>query len=109
MSAGEYDTPLQRLAQSTAKNATNGQEEETFTPGSWYWCAVEVTNSRRTTDYGSQQTTQEATIRVRNYPTLTALDRLQDGSGTTWVIDSMYTGDDELVCDCHAWDALEDS
>lgn len=112
MSAGTYNTPLLRMVNTKTKDTTNGQqvEEWTITPGAYLWCAVESVNSRVRTDYGSAQTTQEATIRVRNYPTLTALDRLRDASdGTTWVIDSLYTGDNEIVCDCHAWDALEDA
>jgi head-tail adaptor len=104
MSAGNYNTRLQRMVCVRTKNATNGDLEESFTPGAYYWCAVEYTGSSVRDDWDGNQTAQDITVRVRNFPDLTALDRFQDADGREIVIESMYPGSDEWVCECYSRD-----
>jgi len=91
---------------SVSKDSTNGQDEETFTPGSYYWCRVEIGSGRRQRDYGANQTGADVTVYVRNYPTLTALDRMTDGTATL-VIESIRAGDNEWICEAHYYDDLD--
>jgi head-tail adaptor len=104
--AGQYPTRLRRLVRSTSKDAANGQDEETFTPGAYYWCRVEMPNGRRQRDYGAIQTGADVTVFVRNYPTLTALDRLTDGN-TTLILESVRAGENEWICEANYFDDLD--
>jgi len=106
MGAGNYPDRLRRLVRSTDKNAQNGQDEETFTPGAYYWCRVETPNGRRQKDYGATQTGADVTIFVRNFPTLTALDRLTDGA-TVYVVESVRPGVNELIAEGNYFDELD--
>lgn len=105
MGAGNFTDRLQRLVRSTTKNTDNGQDEETFTPGDWYWCRIEVTGGRRQEDYGAMQTGADATIFIRNTPALTALDRMQDDT-TVYVLDNIRQGDNELIVEARYYDEL---
>lgn len=106
MGAGNYPDRLQRLVRSIVKNTDNGQDEESFTPGAYYWCRVEYDIGTADVDYGAEQTGGTVTIHVRNQPTLSALDRLSDGS-TTFALDSIRPeGKTELVCEAHYYDDL---
>jgi head-tail adaptor len=104
--AGNYPDRLRRLVRSVTKNTDNGQDEESFTPGDWYWCRVEVTNGRRQQDYGANQTGADVTITFRNYPTLSALDRMTDGT-TVYELDNIRQGDNELIADGYYYDDLD--
>lgn len=105
--AGNYPDRLQRLVRSTTKDPTNGQEEETFTPGSFYWCRIEPTNGRKQRQYGAEQTGADVTIYVRNYPDLSALDRLYSTEwDETYILDNIRRGDNELIADGFIFDAL---
>ena len=101
--AGTYPYRLQRLVRTITKDTTTGQDEETFTPGAYYWSNVEITNGRRQRDYGADQTGSDVTVYVRNFPTLTAQDRLTDGI-TTIVIESIRRGDKEWICEGNYYD-----
>lgn len=103
--AGNYPDRLRRLVRSVTKNTANGQDEESFTQGDYYWCDIEYTNGRRQTDYGATQTGADVTITFRNYPTLSALDRMTDGT-STYVIDNIRYGDNELIADGFYYDDL---
>jgi len=105
MGAGNYPDYLTRLVRSTTKNTNNGQDEESFTDGSSYWCRVEYQSGKREVLMGGNQTGADVQIFVRNAPELTALDRFTDGE-TTFVIDSVRPGTDELICDGYYLDSL---
>ena len=102
--AGQFDTQLRRRICTKTANATNGDREQDFTDGNYLWCKVEYTGSTVRDDFGSEQTTVTATIYVHNSPTLTTQDRLRDEDGKDWRIDSLYPGDDEIICDCYQYD-----
>lgn len=107
MKAGEYKDRLKWLKRTTTKNPNNGQDEETFTDNGSLWASVELTTGRKAIDYGAEQTGSEATIRIRNFPSVSALDRLElTSEGEWWVIDHVRRGDNELVCDVMKFDEL---
>ncbi len=106
--SGDYYDRLQRLTRSVTKNPDNGQEEETFTPSEYLWGRIDYANSRRQKDYGSDQTGADGIISIRNYPTLSPLDRLYSQEwGEVWVIESIKRGNNELICECSKFDDLD--
>lgn len=108
--AGDYPDRMRRLVRSTTKSTSTGQEVETFTPGAYLWCNIQIDSGRKQIDYGTDQTGQTATILVRNLPTLSSLDRLYAVEwDETYVIDTIRRGTDnnELICECYRYDTLE--
>jgi head-tail adaptor len=84
---------------------TLGQPEESFALNGYLWCQVESNQGRKQEDYGAERTGITATIRIRNYPEITALDRLESVEwGDLWVIESIGRGDNELIADCYLFD-----
>lgn len=107
MAAGTYKDRLKWLKRIITKNPTNGQDEESFEDNGSLWGSVELTTGRKAIDYGAEQTGADATIRLRNYPTVSALDRLElTAEGELWVIDHVRRGDNELVCEVVKYDEL---
>jgi len=104
MDAGNYDTMLQRLTCTRTKNPTNGDLEDAHAPGDWYWCRLEYTGSSVRDDWDGQQTAQDVTIGVRNFPALSPLDQFRDADGRVYEIESIRPGDDEWVCSCFSRD-----
>lgn len=105
---GTYDTRFQWLRRSTTKNAQNGQDEETFTGNGYLWGALEQTTGRTSSDYGAEQTGADVEIRVRNYPTLSPLDRLYSAEwDETYILDSIRRANNELVIEAHVYDDLQ--
>jgi SPP1 family predicted phage head-tail adaptor len=107
MTAGEYQDRLKWLKRTTTKDQY-GQDVESFTNNGYLWAAIEVTTGRKSVDHGGEQTGAEATIRVRQYPTLSALDRLESEEwNELWIIDHMRRGDNELIVEAIRYDQLE--
>ena len=103
--AGKYSDRLRVLQRTTTRDDLTGEIIESFEGENYLWCRVEINTSRRQNEIGSPRTAQEATIYVRNYPSITSLDRLKDESwNNIWVIDSIKRGDNELILDCYAFD-----
>lgn len=106
--AGQYSDRLQRLVRSTTKDNTTGQDQEIFTPGAYYWCSVEPVAGRRQTQYGGEQTGVDVTVRVRNWPELSALDRLYNAEwDETYIIETITRGDNETIAEGYLFDALQ--
>jgi SPP1 family predicted phage head-tail adaptor len=103
--AGDYDTLFTWLKQSEDADIV-GQEIETFTPNGTLWGALKYGSGSKNKDFESDQTGVTATIRIHNYPDLSALDRFSVGD-ETFLIETIVPGDDELVCECIRYDTLE--
>jgi head-tail adaptor len=106
--AGDYYDRATRLIRSVSKNAQNGQEEEAFAEGNTLWCRIDYATGRKQKDFGADQTGIQGTIYVRNYPTLSPLDRLYAADyGETWIIETIRKGSNELICEAYLYDELE--
>lgn len=105
--AGQYGDRLQWLARSINKNAQTGQDEESFDFVGYLWASVEDMTGRRQRDYGANETGADATIRVRNWPGVSALDRLTRPEWEeAYVIESIAYGDNETICTANKFDDL---
>jgi head-tail adaptor len=107
MNAGGYGDRMTWKKRTTVKNAL-GEDEEVFADNGFLWSAIDLGSGRNNTDYGAEQTGADAIIRVRNWPGLSALDRLYSAEwDELWIIDNIVRGDNELVCNCVKYDALQ--
>ena len=108
MGAGKYADRLTWKRRTITKNTVNGQDEEAFVDNGFLWGNIDLTAGRKQTDYGSPQTGADATIRVRNYPALSALDRLYSAEwGELWIVANLRRAENELICECVKYDALD--
>lgn len=106
--AGSYSDRFVWRRRTSEKDPASGQEREAFSDNGTLWGVLEEPAGRRQADYGAEQTGADATIRVRNWPALSALDRLYLPEwGELWVIDSVARGDNELVCRVRRYDSLD--
>ncbi|MBX9677422.1 MAG: head-tail adaptor protein [Gemmataceae bacterium] len=106
--AGQYADRVTWRKRTITKKPDNGQDVEQFADNGQLWASIELTGGRKQTDFGATQTGADAVVRVRNMPTLSALDRLYSAEwGELWVIDHVRRGDNELVCECVKFDALD--
>lgn len=107
--AGLYNTRLRWLVCTRTRDEDTGDLVGTHSPNGYLWCSVVETNGRRQTDAGATQTGADAEIRVRNYPTVSPLDLLEDEVlGYVWHLDSISNGDDELIVTAYRNDVLVD-
>lgn len=105
--AGEYFDRAQWLKRSTTKDAATGQDVEAFPANGYLWCAVEINSARRQESLGATQTGVTATVRIRNFPTVSALDRLYLPEwAETWILETVRRGDNELFAEAHRFDEL---
>ena len=108
MGAGDYPDRLRLLQRVLTRDNTTGEQVETFTlTATYFWSRVEEDNGKSETTYGVEQSGAEATIYVRQYPTLSSLDRLVSTHGDTWILDGRRRGDNEWVFDAYRYDELE--
>lgn len=106
--AGEYCDRVEWLQRSIEKDTTNGQDKELFTSVGYLWASVELNSGRRQRDYGADQTGADATVRIRNYPAVSALDRLVLGEwNEVWVLENIRRGDNEIIAEANKFDTLE--
>lgn len=106
--AGKYTENLTWKQRTITKDTTNGQDVESFTNNGFLWCAIDSVTGTQRRDYGSEQTAADVIVRVRNYPSLSALDRLYSAKwDETYIIEDIGRGDDELICRCYRYDELE--
>lgn len=106
MPAGTYSTRL-RWWQCVRTVDALGQPTERFRSNGYLWASIDIESPTRQQQYGGQHSGADADIRIRQFPSVSALDRLED-AGDIWVIESISRGTNELVCRCSRFDALED-
>lgn len=106
--AGQYTSRLLWLKCTKTQNSTNGDLEETWSANGYLWCSVEETNARQAQpEYDSPQTGVDVEIRVRNYPALAVIDRLEDTYyGYLYKLVGIRNGDDELIVDAYRLDGF---
>jgi head-tail adaptor len=105
--AGVYNERLHWMKRSNTKDNI-GQDVASYTHDGYLWANVEPETGRRQDDYGADQAGQNGTIRIRNYPTVSALDRLYRPEWEqTWIIDSIVYGEDEIIVAAHVYESLD--
>lgn len=107
MNVSKYNEPFTRLVQSEDFDDLN-QPVETFTPTGYLWGKLEITTGQKADQYAGPNTGAIAVIRIRQFPTLSPKDRLQDTNGRVWRLDSVVKGDDELICQVFQLDVDSD-
>lgn len=105
--AGNYPDRLRLLTQSTTRQ-TSGACPESFDESSTYlWCRVEPTTGTRSSDLGGPQTGVDCVVYIRNYPTISAKDRLYwTAEEVTLEIEHIRSGDNEKIAQCSYYDEL---
>lgn len=107
--AGKYPDRLQLRPQSTTR-ATSGACPESFDDESttYLWCRVEPTTGTRSSDLGGAQTGVDCVVYIRNYPTISAKDRLYwPAEEVTLEIEHIRSGDNEQIAQCSYYDELD--
>lgn len=100
--AGIYTSRLRRLEGVRTKDTATGEDVLSHEEGAYYWCAIEEAPGRRETVTGRTVTGSFATIRIRNYPDIAVDDLLKDEAyDQFWHIETIYQGDNEMICDAY--------
>lgn len=104
--AQNYPHRLELLERSIEKNSNTGEEKEVYEHNDkTYWARVEINSGSRDKDGGMYQTGCDATIYIRNYPYINAVDRLYHAKySETWIIEDIRRGDNEYILSCHKYD-----
>lgn len=103
--AADYTSRLKWLKVVRPTDSTYGNKLDTYETNGYLRCAVDESSGQRQTEDGSIQTGARGTIRIRQYPSFTALDLLYDEAfGYVWQVESLYVGNNELVCDAFRLD-----
>lgn len=106
--AGRYHSRVRLLVWTVTGVDDIGADVGSHVPGRYLWARVEEDSSRRATEYGGMQTGIQGTISLRNYITLSTLDKIQDEFGRIWNIEGKVWGDNETILDVYNDDELND-
>lgn len=102
MIAGKYSAKFEWLQASTLKETTYGQEKMTWSNNGELWCEVEELSASEQLGYGATMSEATARIRVRQYPGVRAVDRLESKTwNEVYQIDGVYRGNNEEICLAH--------
>lgn len=101
--AGEYNCHIEQLRQTYTRLATTGEELESWEVVGELWAKIEFQSGSRAIELGGMQTGVDAIISVRNFPTVTPLDRFSFDD-QIYLINHIRKGDNELICDCQYFD-----
>lgn len=108
--AGDYRQRFTVWTATRTTSVTTGDRPKTYTnSGVVLWGAEETSQANIETDFGAVRSQVSGTIRLRNFPTLTTLDRLIGGYwNTTYIIDGIRKDErnNETVVDCHSLEIL---
>lgn len=107
--AGDYNQPFTWLLRTTTKdstgNAPTGQDVETFTSNGLLWGQMFTDTAVEANAYGSLQTQSTATIRFRQWPTLSAMDRVvHEQFGETYMVTGIRRDGPDTICEAVLYD-----
>lgn len=106
-SAGQYNTRLTWLQQTTVTDEDTGDVVNVHVPAGYLWASVSEDSGRRQEEAGAPQSGVNVEIRVHNYPDLLATDLLEDDFfGYVYHLDSIHNGNDELIIEAYRYDKL---
>lgn len=104
--AGDYDTLFTWKRLSKSKETNYGEMTEALATDQDLWGCIETVTGRRMQQLGLAGNVVATVIRIRQYPDVGFNDTLIDKRyGITYVVDTVHTGDDELIVTAHADEA----
>jgi SPP1 family predicted phage head-tail adaptor len=98
--AGEYWCPFTWLQYGSTRNPTTLENEPGFTDQGTLWGSLEELSGAELIRFGYLQSRVDCKIRLRNWPDVTARDRLVF-LDTVYEIDSVRWGCNELICSAY--------
>ena len=102
MNTGDYYRAITWLKRTVTKDATNGQDKETFTDNGTVWGSVQELSASRQLAFGMLNSQAQMIIKVRQYPAIVSTDRLREKRfNKLIVIDGLMHGDNEMIIYCH--------
>ncbi len=105
---GKYYRAFTWLARTVTKDTTTGQDKESFSGSTILWGSLSELSATRQLAFGMLNSQAAMVIRLRQYPTVGAGDRLRDRRfGQLLVIDGIMHDENELVCYCHKISEVE--
>lgn len=107
--AGKYPFRFQLMTCSRTQDISTGDKPKTYTSAGYLWGSTKLESANVENEYGAVRAVVTGTVRLRNWPTITTLDRLlwTPNSGTlTFVIDGVRADFDanETVLNVHSFD-----
>lgn len=99
-----YDCPFTWLKRTLTKNPTTGQEEETFSPNGTLWGELKELGANRQLYYGMMNSQATLEVRLQQFPSLDANDRLRElRFNRLLILDGLNVDfeQNELVVRCH--------
>jgi hypothetical protein len=107
--AGTYNVRFRHYSRTKTKNPDIGQEEETYTAGSYYWGSLDELDGSEVAEFDGLQSGATAEIRLRNLVAVRATDRLIDQEDSeTWLVTGVRRGDNETIITAQKWDTPRD-
>lgn len=88
--AGQYDCRFQLLQCTRTADGTTGDKPKTYLSVGYVWGSVDLESASIANRYGAERAQGTGTIRLRNLPVITTLDRLYSPAlDTTYTIDGL--------------------
>jgi head-tail adaptor len=103
MPAGDYNKRFKWLKCTKALDATYGQQKESWADHGYLWGQLEELSGSTLLAYAARQAETTCRIKIRNYPPLSAFDRLV-WLNQTYIIDGISRGTNELVVEAHRYE-----
>jgi head-tail adaptor len=99
MGAGTYRTPFEWQKRTAGTKDAFGARTDTYPAQGTLWGQLDEPSGGRGTAQESERAEYTSTVRFRNYPAVSAGDRLVDDLGAVWTVESAVRGSNELVVD----------
>lgn len=100
MRAGDYSTLYTRLAVTVSQDDYGGLVQEWSAAGE-LWGYQEELKAEEKAWYASAESRADCKIYLRNFPTISSQDRLEDDIGQTYELDGINYGDNETIVTAH--------
>lgn len=102
MGAGKYGYRFQWLQCVRTTDTSTGDRPKTYAENGYLWGSIDVSSASEQDEFGAVRETVSGTVRLRQFPEVSALDRLYLSEwDETYLIDGVRWGDNEMICDVH--------
>lgn len=107
---GTYSESFTWLQRSTTRDTSTGADVEDFTSNGTLWGSIEPSTGQESMSYGDKISQSVAIIKLRQFPAVSALDRLlHKRSGLTYDITGRYVNwlANEVVLQATVFDSVD--